>query len=71
MNKQTKKYLESYKQLKDAAKKLQQNSEEVDVDQIIPLVEQGTQAYEHCMSRILQVEKMLKSIESKHLVNRT
>ena len=64
MTEQTKTYMQSYRELKEAAEKLSQQNVP-DVDAIIPLVEQGSQAYLHCSSRIEEVEKMLKDIEEK------
>ncbi|MEZ9397183.1 exodeoxyribonuclease VII small subunit [Vibrio splendidus] len=64
MNQQTSSYMDNYSKLKSAAEELSQQNVP-DVDRIIPLVKQGTQAYQHCMSRIQEVEKMLQEIEQQ------
>ncbi|MDW3046222.1 exodeoxyribonuclease VII small subunit [Vibrio sp. Vb1554] len=64
MNQQTSSYIDNYSKLKSASEELSQQNVP-DVDRIIPLVKQGTQAYQHCMSRIQQVEKMLQEIEQQ------
>ncbi|MCF7483080.1 exodeoxyribonuclease VII small subunit [Vibrio sp. J1-1] len=64
MNQQTSSYMDNYSKLKSAAEELSQQNVP-DVDRIIPLVKQGTQAYQHCMNRIQEVEKMLHEIEQQ------
>ncbi|HCG7935018.1 TPA: exodeoxyribonuclease VII small subunit [Vibrio parahaemolyticus] len=64
MNQQTSSYMDNYSKLKSAAEELSQQNVP-DVDRIIPLVKQGTEGYQHCMSRIQQVEKMLQEIEQQ------
>ncbi|MGF1688411.1 exodeoxyribonuclease VII small subunit [Photobacterium japonica] len=50
--------------LQQAANELSQQNVP-DVDKIIPLVKQGSEAYTHCMSRINEVERILADIENK------
>lgn len=64
MNQQTSSYMDNYSKLKSAAEELSQQNVP-DVDRIIPLVKQGTEAYQHCMSRIQEVETMLQEIEQQ------
>ncbi|MCQ1061083.1 exodeoxyribonuclease VII small subunit [Photobacterium sp. ZSDE20] len=61
-NQPTQSYMESFNLLQSAANELSQNNV-TDVDRIIPLVQQGTQAYKNCMERITKVEAMLKELE--------
>ncbi|MEZ8971737.1 exodeoxyribonuclease VII small subunit [Vibrio cyclitrophicus] len=56
MNQQTSSYMDNYSKFKSAAEELSQRNVP-DVDCIIPLVKQETEVYQHCMSRIQQVEK--------------
>lgn len=51
-------YLENYQKLKYIAETIRQQ-EELDIDQLILLVEQATQAYKNCQARIEAVEKAL------------
>nr|WP_086938528.1 exodeoxyribonuclease VII small subunit [Thaumasiovibrio occultus] len=64
MSNETSTYMENYNKLQQAANELSQQSVP-DVDKIIPLVKQGSEAYTHCMSRIAEVERMLEEIEKK------
>lgn len=58
MQSESQTYMENYNRLRDAAKKMQSMTEP-DVDALIPLVEQGTQAYKACIERIEAVQKIL------------
>ena len=63
-NETTSTYMENYMKLQQAANELSQQNVP-DVDKIIPLVKQGSEAYTHCMSRINEVERILADIENK------
>jgi len=57
-NSQARTYMENYTKLQEAAEALSKQ-EVPDVDAIIPMVIQGTTAYQSCISRINEVEAML------------
>jgi exodeoxyribonuclease VII small subunit len=52
-------YAENRAKLKDISDKLK-NSEEIDIDALIPMIEEATSAYKICKERIDQVEKLLQ-----------
>ncbi len=52
-------YKENYQILENIANKLQ-SDEMVDVDELIPMVEQATKAYATCKDRLDEVEKALR-----------
>lgn len=56
-------YMENFKKLKGASTELM-NMQEPDVDMVIPLVEQGLNAYKNCSARIKQVEAYLGEINT-------
>lgn len=64
MNQESMNYMYNYQQLKNSAEQLSRQ-EVPDVDKIIPLVKQGTEAYKFCMSRIEEVERLLQEIENE------
>ena len=53
-------YQASFKVLEEISERLQSN-ELVDVDELIPLMDQATQAYNVCKERLEAVEKALES----------
>jgi len=48
----------NYTKLQDIAQKLS-NTEEVDIDELVPMVDEATRAYQLCKSRIEAVENAL------------
>lgn len=48
----------SYAKLEEIASKLS-NNEEVDIDQLVPMVDEASKAYQVCKSRLEAVEKAL------------
>lgn len=51
-------FLENYRKLRDIAQQLS-SQQQVDIDQLVPMVEQATVAYKACKARIDDVERML------------
>ena len=55
----------NYAKLQTIAQKLS-NTEEVDIDELVPMVDEATRAYQLCKSRIEAVENALnKRLESE------
>jgi exodeoxyribonuclease VII small subunit len=52
-------YAENRAKLKEISEKLK-NSEDIDIDSLIPMIEEATSAYKICKERIDQVEKLLQ-----------
>lgn len=59
MNKNTS-YKENYDKLRSIAERLNQ-PEELDIDQLVPLVDEAAKAYQVCKQRIEAVEKALSA----------
>lgn len=53
-------FKENYQKLQEISQKLA-NSEEVDIDELVPMVDEATRAYNHCKSRIEAVESALNT----------
>ncbi|GAB6070284.1 hypothetical protein JCM30760_13810 [Thiomicrorhabdus hydrogeniphila] len=53
-------FKENYQKLQDIAQKLA-NSGEVDIDELVPMVDDATRAYQLCKSRIDAVESALNT----------
>lgn len=53
-------FKENYNKLQEISQKLA-NSEEVDIDELVPMVDEATRAYNHCKSRIEAVESALNT----------
>ena len=51
-------YGQSYHRLQEIAERLS-NNDEVDIDELVPLVDEATRAYQICQSRIEAVESAL------------
>lgn len=55
-------YLENYQKLKNIAETIRDQTE-LDIDKLVTLVEQATDAYKKCQARIEAVEKVLGMLE--------
>ncbi len=53
-------FKENYEKLQKISQKLA-NSGEVDIDELVPMVDEATRAYQLCKSRIESVEKALNT----------
>lgn len=51
-------YQENYNKLQEIAQKLSQ-SDSIDIDELVPMVDEATRAYQLCQSRIEAVESAL------------
>jgi len=51
-------YQKNYAKLREIAQKLS-NSETIDIDELVPMVDEATRAYQVCQSRIEAVEAAL------------
>lgn len=51
-------YQENYAKLQEIAQKLS-NSDAIDIDELVPMVDEATRAYQVCQSRIEAVEAAL------------
>ncbi|EIJ44029.1 Exonuclease VII small subunit [Beggiatoa alba B18LD] len=58
----TNSYKTNYDKLKTIADTMRE-TENIDIDQLIPLVEEASKAYKVCQERIEAVEKVLKGVE--------
>ena len=58
MSSQSTSFLENYRKLREISQQLN-SPQQIDVDQLVPLVEQATVAYKACKARIDEVERML------------
>ena len=56
-------YIENYQRLKDIAEAMR-DIDEPDIDQLVVMVNEATEAYKNCQARIEAVEKAL-GLESK------
>lgn len=51
-------YQKNYAKLQEIAQKLS-HSEDIDIDELVPMVDEATRAYQQCQSRIEAVEAAL------------
>ena len=67
MNNKTEGFNENYKTLKRIADELrqQEQSEEPNIDALLPMVEEATTAYRACKERLSAIEAALLEIENK------
>lgn len=63
MAKTAKTFKAHYQKLKEIADTMS-NQEEPDIDKLIPLVEQATEAYKFCQARIEAVEQALQKVHN-------
>jgi len=59
----TKTYIDNYQRLKDIAAAMR-DIDEPDIDQLVVMVNEATEAYKNCQARIEAVEKVL-GLEAK------
>jgi len=59
----TKTYIDNYQRLKDIAEAMR-DIDEPDIDQLVVMVNEATEAYKNCQARIEAVEKAL-GLEAK------
>ncbi len=57
---QSESYQENYNRLQEIAQKLSQ-SDSIDIDELVPMVDDATRAYQLCQSRIEAVESALNN----------
>lgn len=57
--KESNSFKENFSILKQVTEKLQ-NAEEIDIDELIPLLDKAKKAYDECKDRLDAVEEMLK-----------
>lgn len=60
MSEKAETFKENYQKLQEIAQKLA-NSGEVDIDELVPMVDDATRAYQLCKTRIESVEKALNT----------
>ncbi len=58
MNQKPESYQENYNRLQEIAQKLSQ-SDSINIDELVPMVDDATRAYQLCLSRIESVESAL------------
>lgn len=58
MSKSPQNFKDNYQKLQEIAQKLSY-SDEIDIDELVPMVDEATRAYNHCKSRIEAVERAL------------
>ncbi|VAW49448.1 Exodeoxyribonuclease VII small subunit [hydrothermal vent metagenome] len=63
-------FKENYQKLQEIAQKLSDTSD-VDIDELVPMVDEATRAYQLCKSRIEAVESALNNrLESEAVENK-
>ncbi len=70
MTKTAESFKENYQKLQEIAQKLSDSSE-VDIDELVPMVDEATRAYQLCKSRIEAVESALTNrLENEKIENK-